>query len=160
MPNDPTTDSLGDFVRRVRREKHLSLSDVSTQSARFGKRINASYVNRIENGLARRASADRLKALADGLGVPAGEVLARAAGVSPSGKSDDALELITRFNELSPERQEDVLNIVDLWYAERADSRYQREPALTQPIPNPLTERNRPCRIMVTPTTKARPKRP
>src|SRR4051812_40503957 len=35
---------LGDFVRRIRNEKGLSLADVSKQSALFGPQISASYV--------------------------------------------------------------------------------------------------------------------
>lgn len=113
-----TIESLGDFVLRIRTEKHLSLADVSKRSARFGKRITASYINRIENGLTRNASANRLKALANGLGVPVEEVLARAVGLAPSDKSSDEIHLLARFKELSPERKTDVLKIVDLWYSE------------------------------------------
>ena len=110
-------ESFGDFVRRTRNEKNLSLFDVSRQSARFGKRITASYVNRIENDPTRRVTADRLNALANGLGVPVPDLLARAIGVTPPGESSDELHLHTRFRELSPERKSDVLEIVDLWYS-------------------------------------------
>jgi transcriptional regulator with XRE-family HTH domain len=81
------------------------------------KRISASYINRIENNLTRRPTADRLAALANGLGIPAPELVARAMGVSPSGKSGDELYLVTRFRELSAERKSDVLEIVDMWYS-------------------------------------------
>jgi transcriptional regulator with XRE-family HTH domain len=112
-------ETLGDFISRIRREKNLSLADVSKQSARFGKRINASYINRIENDPKRRVTADRLNALANGLGVPAQELFARAVGLDPSvEKSSDELYLVTRFRELSPERKADVLKIVDMWYSQ------------------------------------------
>jgi transcriptional regulator with XRE-family HTH domain len=114
------SEQLGDFVRRVRHEKNLSLQDVSNRSARFGQRIAASYINRIENKLTRRPTADRLAALAYGLGVPAPELLARAIGIAPSGKSSDELHLLARFKELSPERKADVLRIVDMWYSENS----------------------------------------
>jgi transcriptional regulator with XRE-family HTH domain len=110
-------ENLGDFVRRTRKEKNLSLADVSKQSAHFGKLISASYINRIENNL-QRPTPDRLAALANGLGVPVQELLARAIGVTPSGESSDELHLLTRFRELSAERQTDVLNIVDMWYSQ------------------------------------------
>jgi transcriptional regulator with XRE-family HTH domain len=113
-----TSERLGDFVRRVRHEKSLSLQDISNRSARFGKRIAASYVNRIENNLTRRPTADRLAALANGLGVPVEEILARAIDIVPPGDSNDELELLTRFRKLSPERKTDVLNIVDMWYSD------------------------------------------
>jgi transcriptional regulator with XRE-family HTH domain len=110
-----TPETLGDFVGRTRKLKNLSLADVSNQSANFGKRIAASYVSRIENNL-QRPTPDRLTALANGLGVPVQELLARAAGLAPSDASSDELHLVTRFRELSPERKRDVLEIVDLWY--------------------------------------------
>jgi transcriptional regulator with XRE-family HTH domain len=62
------------------------LSDVSRQSARFGKRITPSYINRIENDPTRKITADRLNALASGLGVPAQELFARAIGDFAFGK--------------------------------------------------------------------------
>jgi transcriptional regulator with XRE-family HTH domain len=113
-----TSERLGDFVRRVRHEKNLSLQDVSNRSARFGKRIAASYVNRIENNLTRRPTADRLAALAHGLGVPVEELLARAIDIALPGDSNDELELLTRFRKLSPERKADVFRIVDMWYSD------------------------------------------
>jgi len=113
------TENFGDFVRRIRREKDLSCADVSRQSARFGKRIAGSYVNRLENNSHLRPSVDRLRALAYGLGVPVEELLARAADLTPSRTSYDELNLLTRFRELSPERKEDVLHIVDLWHSQK-----------------------------------------
>jgi len=117
-------ETLGDFVRRIRKEKNLSLADVSEQSARFGQRITISYINRIENDPKRRVTADRLTALANGLGVPVGELVARVAGpVTSKGKSNDELHLVTRFRELSPQRKVDVLRIVDMWYSEESARR-------------------------------------
>ena len=111
-------ETLGDFISRIRKEKNLSLADVSKQSARYGKQIAASYINRLENDPKRKVTADRLAALANGLGVPAGELFARAVGLDPSGEPSDELYLLTRFRKLSPERKADVLNIVDMWYSE------------------------------------------
>jgi transcriptional regulator with XRE-family HTH domain len=112
-----TTESLGAFVRRIRTEKNLSCADVSKQSSRKGQRpIAASYLNRIENELNRGVTADRLKALADGLGVPAEELFARVIGFSPKGEPGEEIKLLARFRELSPERKDDILRIVDLWY--------------------------------------------
>jgi len=86
-----TSETLGDFVRRIRTEKSLSTWDVSKRSARFGKPITASYICRIENNLKQKPTADRLTALANGLGVPVQELLARAAGLAPPGESSDEL---------------------------------------------------------------------
>jgi transcriptional regulator with XRE-family HTH domain len=139
MPDNPITspETLSDFVRRIRREKHLSCSDAEKRSARFGRRISGSYINRIENDPTLRPTADRLRALANGLGVPVPELMARAFGLASYGeRSSDELSLVTRYRELSPKRQADVLKLVDLYYSERADSRDTREPAHTQPTLN------------------------
>ncbi len=106
-------ESLGDFIRRIRKEQRLSLADVSDRSARFGKRITPSYINRIENEQARNVTVDRAIALAHGLGVPVHELPARVVGV-PSSMFTDGVELLAKFNELSPERQADVLSIMEV----------------------------------------------
>ena len=116
MTNRPET--LGDFVRRIRREKNLTLRAVSNRSGRFGRRISASGITRIENDPKHRTTASKLAALANGLGVPASELFARAVGTAPR-NPDAERRLVERFNELSPERQDDVLKIVDLWYSEQ-----------------------------------------
>jgi transcriptional regulator with XRE-family HTH domain len=122
-------ETLGDFVRRIRKEKSLSLADVSEQSARFGQRITISYINRIENDPQRRVTTDRLTALANGLGVPMEELFTRATGLSASTrKFSDELHLLTRFRELSAERKADVLKIVEMWYSEESSRRSLRPP--------------------------------
>jgi transcriptional regulator with XRE-family HTH domain len=120
-------ETLGEFVRRIREEKGLSLADVSKASARFGKKIAASYISRIENEPTRKITTHRLTALAKGLGVPTVELIERAAGLpGPDGKSNDEVHLVTRFRELSPERKADVLKIVDMWYSEEFSRRSLR----------------------------------
>ena len=109
---------LGDFISRIRNEKGLSCTDVSEQSARFGKAISASYVNRIENKRIKNPSPDRLRALAHGLGIPAEDLLARAAGLVAAGGQSEEHHLVTRFRELSPDRRVVVLDIVDMFHSE------------------------------------------
>ena len=110
---------FGDYVRRIRTEKRLSCADVERQSARFGKPIAGSYVNRIENNPSLRPSVDRLKALAYGLDVPVEELLARAIRFVPlSENSPDELRLLARFRKLSQQHKMDVLMIIDLWSQE------------------------------------------
>ena len=94
-------ESLGDFVRRIRTEKNMSCADVSKQSTRKEqRRITGSYVNRIENHPNLSVTADRLKALADGLGVPLDELVAQAVGIIPlGGKDSDESRLLTRFRK-------------------------------------------------------------
>lgn len=108
--------SLGEFVRRTRQEKRLSLVDVSKQSALFGPPISGSYINRIERNPKLRVSTDRLKALAHGLGIPAEELLAHAVS-KMSRDAADELRLVTRFRELSSQRKSDVWAIIQLWHS-------------------------------------------
>jgi transcriptional regulator with XRE-family HTH domain len=117
---------LGDFIRRIRKEKGLSCKDVEAQSARFGPPIAASYVNRLENNPARKPSAVALRALAHGLGIPPADLLARAAGLVDAGVKSDELHLISRFRELSPERRTEVLKIVDMWHSDEVPRRTPR----------------------------------
>ena len=122
-------ESLGDFVRRIRNKKGFSLTDVAKQSRRFGPSIAASYVSRIENDPTRKPTAVALKALAYGLGVPPEELLARAVGLfEPGGKSEE-LQLLSRFKELSPEKRDIVLDIVDMLYSKESRHTPKRKPA-------------------------------
>ena len=114
---------LGDFVRRIRNKKGLSLTDVAKQSARFGPPIAASYVSKIENDPTRKPTAVALRALAHGLGVPAEDLLARAAGLVDPGDKSEELHLLSRFRELSPEKRGLVLDIVDMLYSKEAPRR-------------------------------------
>ncbi len=119
-------ETLGDFVSRIRNEKGLSCTDVSERSARFGEPISASYVNRIENKQIKNPSPDRLRALAHGLGIPAEDLLARAAGlVAPGGQSEEH-QLVTRFRELSPDLRVIVLQIVNMLHSEQSSRRTPR----------------------------------
>ena len=104
---------LGEFVRRIRNEKGLSLADVSKQSALFGPRISASCVNRIETDPQRNPTAASLKSLAHGLGIPVPELFAHA--IKPMSRDEaDELALVTRFSELSPRRKSDVLALIQV----------------------------------------------
>jgi len=73
---------LADYVKRIRNSARLSLLDVERQSAHSGYKIAGSYVSRIENGVARNPSKDKLIGLAKGLGVPEEELFAVARGKS------------------------------------------------------------------------------
>lgn len=108
---------FGDFVQRTRQEKGLSCKGVEKQSARFGKRIAGSYVNRIENDSRLKPTAVALKALAYGLGVPPIELLARAAELVVPGRELEELQLLSRFQGLSPEKRTLVFEIVDMLYS-------------------------------------------
>jgi len=109
--------AFGDFVQQTRQEKSLSCKDVEKRSARFGKPIAGSYVNRIENNPALHPTAVALKALAYGLGVPPAEVFLRAVGLVEPGIESEEVQLLSRFRELSPEQRSFVLDLVDMLYS-------------------------------------------
>ena len=105
---------LGEFVRRIRKKKRLSLAKVSKQSALFGPRISASCINRIETDPTRNPTVASLKSLALGLGIPVPELLAHA--IKPMTRDEaDRVSLITRFRELSPKRKSDVWMLIELF---------------------------------------------
>jgi transcriptional regulator with XRE-family HTH domain len=109
--------AFGDFVQQTRQEKSLSCKDVEKRSARFGKPIAGSYVNRIENNPALHPTAVALKALAYGLGVPPAEVFLRAVGLVEPGVESEEVQLLSRFRELSPEQRSFILDLVDMLYS-------------------------------------------
>src|SRR5262245_58593494 len=89
-----TPERLGEFVRRIRTQKRLSLTDVSKQSALFGPRISGSYINRIANHPKLNPSAARLRSLAHGLGIPVPEMFAHC--IRPMRRDEaDEIALIT-----------------------------------------------------------------
>ena len=120
---------FGDFIRRIRDENGLSCADVSNQSVGSGKRISASYVNRIENKRIKNPSPENLRALAHGLGIPAEDLLARAAGLVAAGSQSEEHHLVTRFRELSPDLRVVVLDIVDAFHSKASRRTPRPRPA-------------------------------
>ncbi|HYV09305.1 MAG TPA: helix-turn-helix transcriptional regulator [Pyrinomonadaceae bacterium] len=114
---------LGDFVQRTRQEKNLSCKDVEKKSARFGKSIAGSYVNRIENDPTLNPTGLAIKALAYGLGVPPVEVFLRAVGLFEPGIESEKVQLSSRFEGLSPEKRTIVLDFVDMLYSKEPPRR-------------------------------------
>ena len=111
------TETFGDFIRRIRTKKNLSCADVSKRSTRKGqRRIAGSYINRIENNPKLKVTADRLKALADGLDIPADELFARSVGLIQGDADAAEVTLLARFRNLSPERKADILQLLELWH--------------------------------------------
>jgi transcriptional regulator with XRE-family HTH domain len=115
---DETTETLAEYVKRVRDEKGLSLQDVER---RAHKRITSGYVSRVENGQSFNLTVDRLQALALGLGVDEDNIFAVARGVpakfQPKNKALEVLlfsatQLDGIWQELTPDNQqraEDVM---------------------------------------------------
>lgn len=112
--NQPET--FGDFIKRIRSEKKLSLMDVHRKS---GARIDSSYVSRIENGyvLPGNMTTSRFEALADGLGIPTSELAAAYEGkLDEYQAKQEERKLLNYFRELPSDRRKDVLSIVEVLY--------------------------------------------
>lgn len=110
-------ETLGDYVRRVRNEKRLSLREVSLRS---GGQIANSHISRIESGEARGVSVDKLRSLAKGLGVPEDELFSVARGRSGAGDLNaEEWRIIHYYRNIPYERQLDLLS-----YSEMLFNRY------------------------------------
>ncbi|HEX5601593.1 MAG TPA: hypothetical protein VFX63_03545, partial [Pyrinomonadaceae bacterium] len=57
------------------------------------------------------------------LGVPAEEVFALAIGYAPEGGTPEEIELLARFRELSPQRRDDLISLVDMYYQKERASK-------------------------------------
>lgn len=108
------TETLADFVRRIRKEKGLSTPDVERQS---GFTITDGYVSRIENNGVKNVSPEKLTALAKGLGVTESEVFSIARGKTPNQNAvvDEKFELLSlKFGELNGERKAKAEVLIDV----------------------------------------------
>lgn len=120
------TEKLSDYVKRVRREKGFSTTDVEVQS---GRRISDAYVTRIENGQIKNVSPEKLSALSAGLQVSEDEVFAVARGKA-IGEPDTPIEfgvLFYGWNEASPEDRAATLESIRM-IAESFQRRRRRKP--------------------------------
>ena len=143
-------DSLSSFVRRVIRQKNLSIRDIQTRAGGPDK-IAASYISRIINAKVTNLSVDKLTVLAEGLGVDPFELFAAATGRQMRGARGgmDALELIDtlqqavgdprslevvrRWLRLGPDYQSAVLN----WIRFLSDEARSNKKPSTRPPKKP-----------------------
>lgn len=123
------SESLAEYVRRVREEKKLSLSDVERQS---GNLITNGYVSRIENGYILNVTPKKLAALAKGLGVSEDEVFAVARGKTSSGDlAFDELRLLDLYRLLPPDKRlEAVAHLEVLVHYHAGGHEPRRHPAV------------------------------
>lgn len=122
-------EDLADFVRRVRAEKGLSLKDVEDRS---GGAISKGYVGHIENRhvLGSAVTAQKLFALAKGLGVTEDEVLAAVRSITfEESRSFDSeiFVMFKGFDELSDEDKAELLTSVRMLGAEIQRRRSHRK---------------------------------
>jgi transcriptional regulator with XRE-family HTH domain len=126
-------ESLAQYVKRVMKEKRLSLNDVELMS---GRRITDAYVGSIITGRAKNLTVEKLQALARGLGVDEEDVFCVARGMSVPRERErrevdpwhsmlvlslmervllnpDVLEILQAVVDLSREERADVLKFID-----------------------------------------------
>ena len=125
------SESLADYVQRIRNKKNISTLKVEEQSK--GK-ITNSYVSKIENGYITNVSPEKLKALAKGLGVPEEEVFTVARGSKSKG-SRLVEEIISYVSELSVARQKDILSFSKLFYEEVTVTEQGKSGGVTIKVP-------------------------
>lgn len=83
-------ETLGDYVKRIRKEKNLTTTEVEARSRRGGKKgISNGYITQIENDPSINPSWNKLQALASGLGVSETEIAKVASGKSDISKTDE-----------------------------------------------------------------------
>jgi transcriptional regulator with XRE-family HTH domain len=110
-------ENLSGYVRRILKEKGLTLSDVER---RAGGEISDSYVAGITSGSVKNLTLEKLKALAKGLGVSEYRVIEIASGIPHFGDEDfqesDFASLFTKYKYLSDSDKKEVqvlLNALD-----------------------------------------------
>ena len=115
--NKERKENLAEYVKRVRAEKGLSLTDVQKRS---GNQIANSYVSRIENGIADSdgVTTKKLQALAKGLGISEDEIFAVARGKKPEHDPEflkSRLGLLSlKFDKVPPDKRVNVEALLDL----------------------------------------------
>ena len=97
------TESLAEYVSRIRRQKGLSLRQIE---ANCGKKLTASYIGRIAKGKFNNPSMETVAALAEGLGVDLQEIFVVAYDKQPSQAETsllvfaDAVQKLAMYPEL------------------------------------------------------------
>ena len=117
---------LAEYVKRVMKLKRLTQKDVQRMS---GGRITDGYVASIAVGRARNPSVDKIKALADGLGVDVNDLFHIACGLPQEPKArrrnnrpSDALMILDTIRQavVSPDVTQILYEVVRLSPQEKA----------------------------------------
>lgn len=98
-------ETLAEFVSRVMFEKRLTAAAVEERSKRGNKEgITRAYVSQIKNGRSLNPTKDKLRALADGLGISSTEIFSIAQGSPVKAESDEEVAALfyRRFAEKYP----------------------------------------------------------
>ena len=107
-------ENLAQYVRRVLREKGLTVADAER---RAGGEISKAYICDISNGKFRSVTVQKLQALARALAVPEDEVFAVARGLNspthPAFAESEFSLACQKYQNLSPGDQEAVRILLD-----------------------------------------------
>lgn len=129
-------EKIGDFVKKIRAEKNLSVEDVSNKS---GGEISGSYVNKIENEEV-NITIPKLIALSKGLGVPALELFAVVSGIKLDPKAIAAtrfFQIAEGYAGLSKQERESVeplLTAIEMTISRSFSERKENEPKSKIPV--------------------------
>jgi transcriptional regulator with XRE-family HTH domain len=104
------TETLSEFLKRVMKQKGLSLRDVEQNCA---KKITNSYISRVINGKVQNLTLETIVALADGFDVDPHEIFAVAYGKPPQNLAIDPLLLIDMLQKLAGNPQ--LVKVVREW---------------------------------------------
>jgi transcriptional regulator with XRE-family HTH domain len=104
-------ETLKHYVKRVMRQKGLSLSDIERSS---NKQITASYIGRILKGTVTNLTIEKIVALAQGLEVDPYEIFAASYGKPPESRDHpDSLVLLDVMQKLV--MNPDLLEVLQQW---------------------------------------------
>ena len=117
------TESLAEYVSRIRRQKGLSLRQIEDNCK---KKLTASYIGRIAKGKFTNPSMETVAALAEGLGVDLKEIFVVAFGKQPSqaetsllvfadavqklAMNPELIDLVLGWEKLNEQQRKAVLN--------------------------------------------------
>jgi transcriptional regulator with XRE-family HTH domain len=104
------TETLSEFLKRVMKQKGLTLRDVEQNCC---KKITNSYISRVINGKVQNLTLETIVALAEGFDVDPHEIFAAAYGKPPQNLAIDPLLLIDMLQKLAGNPQ--LVKVVREW---------------------------------------------
>ena len=100
-----STQSLGDYLRRARKAKHMTLREVSMRSG-----VSDPYISQIENGRTTKPSCDKLWRLSVTLSVPYEALMAKAGLIAPL---DNVSNAENNLGELSEDEEKELFKFLE-----------------------------------------------
>ncbi len=125
-------ESFGEFITRVLHEKKLSLSDVERRTHRA---ISDSYLSYIIQNKGKNLTLRKLKALAQGLGVPEAMILEAACGIplfdATESVGSEFAHVVHKYHHLSDEDKTELRPTLQILCREidRRLTSFESEPA-------------------------------